>query len=202
MATKILKYLFLVFIMCSSIFKSAAQCPGTSAFWGLNCFLNSNFIINFEQARNKASESVRDFKNLNKLEKFNEEDVERVIEAYNSSADVFNNVLYKIKEDLLDKKKRKLIINFSDDYAVQIESVLNKAKEFYANSYQREVARVTEGRITGTPLLLLLPEIIKYGKLAFELFKKIKAEMKKYNESIIEENLIIPYRFRSWNEIN
>lgn len=179
-----------------------AQCPGTSPYWGLNCFLNSDFITKFEEARTKAEQSVRDFKQLAAVEEFSEEDVEKVMDAYNASANNFNQVLYKIKEDLLNKKKRKFILQYSDNYSLEIENVLNGAKTFYSNNYQKTVTEVTDGRITGTPLLLLLPEIIKYGKLAFELFQKIKAEVKKYNDAMFEQYLVQPYRFHSWDEIN
>jgi hypothetical protein len=194
--------IFLVLIGFLILNQSAAQCPGKSPFWGLNCFLNSDFMTKFEEARTKAEQSVRDFKRLHGEEQFADEDVERVIDAYNSSANTFNEVLYKIKGDLLDKKMRKFVVSSPDDYATLIEAELNKAKTTYANSYQKAVAEVTNGRVTGMAFMLLLPEIIKYGKLAFELFQKIKAEIKKYNDSLFEQYLIEPYRFHSWDEIN
>jgi hypothetical protein len=173
---------------------------GKSTYWGLNQFLNTDFISKYEEARNRAERSVTDFKHIQS--EFSPDQVTAVMDAYNASAERFNQVLYKIKEDILDKSKRKFIIQYPDDYARQIEGELNRAKEFYANTYQRQIVDVTQGRITGTPFLALLPEIIKYGKLAFQLFQSIKAEMKKYNESMLEEYLIQPYRFHSWNELN
>lgn len=178
---------------------SLCEGQGSSTYMGLNQFLNTEFVQKYEEARNRAEQSVRDFKQIQS--EFSQEDVTAVMDGYNTSAERFNQVLYKIKEDLLNKQKRKFIIKYPDDYSRQIEGELNRAKEFYANNYQRQLARVTDGRITGTPLLLLLPEIIKYGKIAFQIFQTIKAEMKKYNEAMMEEYLIQPYRFRSWNEL-
>ncbi len=180
---------------------TAQDCPGKSPFWGLNCFLSSDFITKFEEARNKAEQSVRDFNKLSQEEEFSDEDIERVMDAYNKSANRFNEVLYQIKTDLLDKKKRKIITQTPDYYASIIEAELNKAKTVYANSYQKAVSEVTGGRITGVAFIILLPEIIKYGKLAFEIFQKIKTEIKQYNEKLIEDYLIQPYRFKSWDEI-
>ena len=191
---------FIVFL--SVQLNAQGDCPGTSPFWGLNCFLNSDFIVKFEEARNRAEQSVHDFKALHQLEGFDDSEVERVMDAYNASANQFNNILYKIKEDLLDKKKRKYIIRFPDDYALQIETELNKAKEYYSNTYQRAVTEVTDGRVQSSAFLLLLPELIKYGKLAFELFQKIKKEVKKYNEALFDQHLIEVYRFHSWDEIS
>ena len=172
---------------------------GSSTYMGLNQFLNTEFIKKYEEARNRAEQSVKDFKRIQS--EFSQEDITAVMDGYNTSAERFNQVLYKVKDDILNRQKRKFIIQFPDDYARQIEGELNTAKEFYANNYQRQLARVTDGRITGTPFLILLPEIIKYGKIAFQIFQTIKTEMKKYNESMLEEYLIQPYRFRSWNEL-
>ena len=196
----ILLPLFL-FIMGSSIQAQDIECPGKSPYWGLNCFLSSDFMTKFEAARSKAEQSVKDFKKMAATEEYSDEDIERVTDAYNKSANRFNEVLYKIKEDILDKKKRKIITQSPGDYATIIEAELDKAKAVYANSYQKAVTEVTGGKITGTPFLLLLPEIIKYGKLAFEIFQKIKTEIKKYNESLMEEYLIEPNRFHSWDEM-
>ncbi len=170
-----------------------------SAYSGLNHFLNTDFIQKYEEARTRAERSVQDFQRIQS--EFSAQDVESVMTAYNASAERFNEVLYKIKDDLLNRQKRKFIIQFPDDYSQQIESELNRAKEFYSNNYQRELLRVTDGRITGTPFLALLPDIIKYGKLAFQVFQSIRAEIKKYNDSLLEEHLIQPYRFKSWNEL-
>ncbi|MBK8503366.1 MAG: hypothetical protein IPL46_14790 [Saprospiraceae bacterium] len=187
------------FILILTSISIDAQTKNT-AYWGLTQFLNSDFIQKFEEARNRAEQSVSDFKRIQS--EFSEEDITAVMDGYNASAERFNQIMYKVKDDLLDKQKRKFIIQFADDYARQIEGELNRAKDFYADSYQRQLVRVTDGRITGTPLLVLLPEIIKYGKMAFQIFQQIKAEMKKYNESMLEEFLIIPNRFKSWNELS
>lgn len=199
----IIKYLAPLTVICmlTAGTISAQDCPGKSPFWGLNCFLSSDFITKFEEARSRAELSVKDFNKLAQEEEFSDEDIERVMDAYNKSANSFNEVLYKIKDDLLDKKRRKIITESPDAYATLIEAELNKAKGVYANSYQKAVAEVTGGRITGMPFILLLPEIIKYGKLAFEIFQKIKSEVKKYNEKLIDDYLIQPYRFKSWDEV-
>ena len=180
---------------------TAQDCPGKSPFWGLNCFLSSDFMIKFEEARTKAEQSVRDFNKLSQEEEYSDEDIERVMDAYNNSANRFNEVLYKIKSDLLDKQKRKIITKSPDDYASIIEAELNKAKTVYANTYQKAVSEVTGGKVTGMAFIILLPEIIKYGKLAFEIFQKIKTEIKQYNDKLIEDYLIQPNRFKSWDEV-
>lgn len=166
---------------------------------GLQQFLSTDFMSKFNEARRKSEESVQNFKQIQ--QDYSEEDIQRVMDAYNASADKYNNILIKIKEDLLNKQTRKFLIASPDTYASSIESELNEAKDFYANNYVKVVTKVTEGRITGTPFLVLLPEIIKYGKLAWELFKGFKAELRLYNDSILEQKLVRPNSFSSWNGI-
>ncbi len=178
---------------------SFAQPKGNSTYAGLTQFLNTEFVQKFEQSRNKAEQAVRDFNRIK--DEFAPEDVMRVMDAYNASAEQFNQVLYNIKADLLDRQKRKFIIQYPQDYSRQIETDLNVAKDYYQSHFQNVVFEVTGGRVSGMPFLALLPEIIKYGKIAFQIFQNIKAEIKKYNDSILEDHLIQPYRFHSWNEL-
>ncbi len=196
-----MKYLLTACLLTTFHLGLVAQCPGTSPYWGLNCFLNSDFILKFEEARTRMEQSAYDFKALAKLEDFSEADVLRVVDAYNASANRFNDVLYKIKDDLLDRHKRKFLVRYPDDYALQIEAELNKASNFYSDNYARTVTELTDGRVQTVTFLALLPEIIKYGKLAFALFNKIKQEVRQYNEGMIDQYLIETHRFHSWDEI-
>ncbi len=175
------------------------NCPGTSPYWGLNCFLNTDFLKDFEDARNKAEQSIRDFKRIQN--DYDPKDVERVITAYNNSADRFNQILLKIKDDMLNKAVRKYIIKNPDGYAKQISFDLNEARDYYANNYQKVVVEVTNGQITGASFLTLIPQIIQYGKLAFQLFQKLQAELKKYNNTLLDTHLIGHNKFHTWAEV-
>jgi len=197
-----MRYLIiLVFCLAVATGAQAQQCPGTSPYWGLNCFLNSEFMLKFEETRARAQQSAHDFKLLAAEEEFSAEDVQRVMDAYNAAANRFNDVLYRIKEDLLDKRKRKFLVRYPDDYALQVEAELNKATNFYDNTYARAVTEVTDGRVQTVAFLTLLPEIIKYFKVGIALFQKVKKEIRKYNDEMIEQHLIQNYRFHSWDEI-
>ena len=167
---------------------------------GLQQFLSTDFMRKFNEARRKSEESVQNFKQIQ--QDYSEENIQRVMDAYNASADKYNNILIKIKADLLNKQKRKLLISAPDDYARSMEVELNEATDFYANNYVKVVTEVTERRITGTPFLALLNEMIKYSKLAWELFKGFKAELRLYNDTILEERLVRQNSFSSWNGIN
>ena len=200
------KYAFcatLLLVLCAVI-TTSAQPPtlpklGNSPYWGLNSFLNSDFMTKFEECRTRAEQSVIDFKRIQN--EFSEEDRQKVMDAYNASANKFNDILYQIKTDLLDRNKRKFIIQYPDAYAKQIETDLNRAKDFYAANYQTQLQRVTDGRITGSALIVLLPEIIKYGQLAFQIFKQLQGEIKKYQTDMLDAHLFVPYKFHAWGEL-
>ena len=101
----------------------------------------------------------------------------------------------------MHKEKRKYLITYPDSYSKQVESDLYRAKEYYANTFQKEITELTNGQITGTALLVLMPQIIKYAQMAIEAIKRIDSEIKKMNEAILDQYLVEPYRFKHWDEI-
>ena len=158
-------------------------------------------MLKFEEARGRAEQSVNDFKAMAELEGFSEQDIQLVMDAYNASANRFNDILYRVKEDLLNRQSRKFLIRYPDDYARRMEAELNTASKFYSDNYARRVAEVTQGRVQTAAFLALLPEIIKYFKVGIALFQKVKKEIKKYNGEMLEQHLIEGHRFHSWDEI-
>ena len=96
-----------IFFLLSAFIPVLAFSQGASStFMGLNKFLNTEFIQKYEEARNRAEQSVRDFKAIQG--EFSEDDINAVMDAYNASAEQFNQVLYKIKDDLLNKQKTQI----------------------------------------------------------------------------------------------
>jgi hypothetical protein len=196
-----MKKIIIFFALLLSFTRIQAQhCPGSSPYWGLNCFLNTDFLKDFEDARNRAEQSIRDFKRIQA--NYDPKQVERVMMAYNNSADRFNQILLKIKDDMLNKAVRKYIVSNPDGYAKQVSFDLNEARDYYANNYQKVVVEVTNGQITGASFLTLLPQIIQYGKLAFQLFQKLQAELKKYNNTLLDTHLVGENKFHAWSEVN
>ncbi len=171
-----------------------------SVYSALNQFLSQDFFSEYQELRDRAEDAVRRFKFVQ--HKYSASDIEGVANAYNASAVYFNSVLENIKGDLLNKHKRQFMVQFPEDYAKQVEADLYRAKEFYETNFQKEIIQVTNGEITGLAFLALLPNIIGYAKSAMAVYKKIKNQMKKFNENLLNKNLIEPYRFKTWDEIN
>ena len=106
-----------------------------------------------------------------------------------------------IKNDLLHKEKRWYMVKFPDSYAKQVETDLRRAREYYKDTFQVEIAELTEGEIEPTSILGMLPQLIPYAKLAIEIFGKVKSKIKELNEHMLQKYFIEKYKFRMWDEI-
>lgn len=157
------------------------------------------FFNEFRELRDRSQTAVKNFKAIQG--RYSKEEVENVINAYNSSADYFNAALLNIKTDLMNKEKRKYLITYPEAYSKQVDADLYRAKEYYANTFQKEIVQLTNGQITGAAFIAMLPQILKYTQLAIEVIKRVDSEIKKMNETILDQHLVEPYRFKHWDEI-
>ena len=176
---------------------SAWSQSGTIA--ALRTLQETAFFNEFRELKDRSESAVKNFKTIQG--RYSKEEVDNVISAYNSSADYFNAALLNIKADLMHKEKRKYLITYPDAYAKQVDADLYRAKEYYANTFQKEVIQLTNGQITGSALIALMPQILKYTQLAIEVIKRVNAELRKMNEAILDQHLVQPYRFKHWDEI-
>jgi hypothetical protein len=186
--------LFLVLILAVQSARSQS-----SSILALKSLQGTAFFNEYRELQERSQTAVKNFKLIQ--DRYSKEEVDNVIYAYNSSADYFNAALENIKADLLNKEKRRYLITYPESYSKQVEADLYRAKEYYANTFQREVTALTNGQITGAALVALLPQVIKYAKLAIELIRTVDSQIKKMNETILDQYLIQPYRFKSWDEI-
>lgn len=181
------------------LFCSAPACGQSGAVTALKTLQQTAFFNEFSELKDRSETAVKNFKTIQG--RYSKEEVDNVISAYNSSADFFNAALQNIKADLMHREKRKYLINYPEAYSKQVEADLYRAKEYYANTFQKEVTQLTNGQITGSALIALLPQIMKYTKLAIEVIRKVDAEIKKMNEAVLDQYLVQPYRFKHWDEI-
>lgn len=188
-----------ILIIASIILSLQVALCQSGSIIALKSLQGTAFFNEYRELRERSHAAVRNFKMIQ--DRFSKEEVENVIYAYNSSADYFNAALENIKADLLDKNKRRYLITYPDAYSKQVEADLYRAKEYYANTFQKEVTALTNGQITGAALIAMLPEVIKYAKLAIELIRQVDSQIKKMNEAMLDQYLIQPYRFQSWDEI-
>ena len=178
---------------------STAAWSQSGAVAALNTLQQTAFFNEFKELKDRSETAVRNFKTIQG--RYSEEEVANVASAYNSSADYFNAALLNIKKDLMHKEKRKYLISYPEAYSKQVEADLYRAKEYYANTFQKEVVQLTNGQITGSALIALMPQILKYTQLAIEVIRKVDSEIKKMNEAVLDQHLVEPYRFKRWDEI-
>jgi hypothetical protein len=188
---------WLISIIIGLASTSAWSQSGTVA--ALKTLQETAFFNEFRELKDRSESAVKNFKTIQG--RYSKEEVDNVISAYNSSADYFNAALLNIKADLMHKEKRKYLVNYPDAYSKQVDADLYRAKEYYANTFQKEVIQLTNGQITGSALIALMPQILKYTQLAIEVIRKVDAEIKKMNEAILDQHLVEPYRFKHWDEI-
>jgi hypothetical protein len=187
-----------LFIICLLLTQNSLF--GQDVYIGLRQFMDTNFMREYEKMRDESERTVRRFKR--DAGRYSEDQVQYVANAYNDSAEQFNQTLYNIKGDILDKQKRRFIVLYPDDYSKQVECDLYRAKDFYSKNFQRAMVEVTGDGSETSSFLLALTTLITVGQGAFDLFVRFKDEWKRYNEGILNKYLIEEYRFRLWDEIN
>ena len=165
----------------------------------LNGFLQTDFMLKFQDMSSKASTVVQSFQ----AQSFNypPHEVARVKIAYDKTARRFNQVLINIKADFLDNNKLKLISNSPEYYAKGLELEMYQLNDFYAQNFQQAVADVTGNQIDGNPVVLLLVQLISGISGTMDHFSKIKKEARRYNDQYLNQHLVQPYRFKMWDEI-
>lgn len=169
-----------------------------SVYNGLNTFLGSDFFATLEEVRDNVEDKVVQIKL--KEHQYDDEDMEILMDSYNASAKYYNRILLGLKHDLLNKKKRREMIKFPNGYIADLQNKLERANEYYANTFEEEYFNITGN--TGAIPVQLITDIIKYAKISIELIKAVKAEVKKFNEDMMAKHLIEPYSFKPWDEIN
>lgn len=194
-----MRFIVFVMLLCTAGTNLSAQNANIPN--SLTELLNTDFFANYDEIRNRAHTSVKAFKKLAEEENYSAEDIEIVRDAYTASAEKFNQILVGIKNDLLSKRGRKMLIKFPDAYSSNLEDQLDFANEYYEQTFRKEVARVTHGEVLGLPFMELLPVIIKGVKIAIQVIKKFEAEVRKYNDVLLQEHLIEKYKFEDWEKL-
>src|SRR5687767_5236500 len=136
---------WLLSIVIGLVSTSAWSQSGTIA--ALRTLQETAFFNEFRELKDRSESAVKNFKTIQ--DRYSKEELDNVISAYNSSADYFNAALLNIKADLMHKEKRKYLINYPEAYSKQVEADLYRAKEYYANTFQKEVTKLTNGQNTG-----------------------------------------------------
>lgn len=193
------KLLFTSLIMIGMSMLWPLQAQQNKVEGPLSSFVHTDFMLKFKDLKIEAEAAVRRFK-LQTPELL-PEDVQAVQTGYEQSAYRFNQLLYNIKDDFLNNKKRKYIAAFPDDYLRTLELELHQLSEFYAIHFLQPMSDATGEQVDGSPAILLIVELVGLTKGLIQYFGQIKQQSRHFNEAYLQEHLIQPFAFRAWDEI-
>lgn len=188
--------LFLLTLSTCLVFNLQAQKKLNEALYQ---FENTAFMKQFREMKNKAKSEVIVFKQ--EQTKYLPRDIQNVKMVYNETARRFNKILTDIKRDFLDKGKMKYIQEFPDSYSKGLELELYKLSDFYNSQFRQTVRDVTGEETFGSPLLVLLPQLVMLSSDLIKQMQQIKKERVRFTENYLQEKWIIPNRFPYWEEV-
>ena len=166
----------------------------------LRSFTDTEFMKKFRDLKLEAENLVLTFKE--QQSRYSAVEVNRVKAAYERTADKFNAQLTDMKADFMDDRKLRYIQDFPDDYVKGLSMDVNGLTSFYQSNLQSTVQDVTDAGIDGNSLLLLVAELAKLTPELVNNISQLRASVKEFDDKFLEENLVLPYRFKKWDEIN
>lgn len=165
----------------------------------LNQLLDTKFMKKYIEMRNEAEKTVLDFKLV--ANQYDPADVKAVEQGYIATQREFDKVLIDLKADLTDPKKRKFVQKFPEMYGNGMESKLDDLGEVYAVNLVQPIRDATGNEIDGSPLLLLITELIGATSELVSKYINLKIQAKQFSDGYLQENLVEPYEFKDWDEI-
>ena len=159
------------------------------------------FIKKLNGVRKKAESNVVKIKD-NEF-KLGEDQVTSLYTSYDFMKKQYNKALQEIKEDMLDKTTRKLIVNHPDKYAKLVNEYFeggNEALESF-NLGLREAFPEDYNGTAGPLASGLLWLINNHGKVK-EIFSVLKDQLNGFNNELLDKHFIQKYQFKNWEDIS
>ncbi len=205
-----------VFLLFSSLVffpgHSGAQTIG-SAEESVYTLTDAGFLDLYKDYRSEAEMYVALFKA--NIDQYSPEDVVRMRASYRRTSEAFEDFVYSIRNDFLDKKTRKLIKKDSEAYVTaQLEELNQTYVDYYLMRFRPTYAAIVEGR-SSEPLAAAKPS----GRMGMEIpvaliaplaqatmqvvdffDKKGRRDLDQLKE-VLQEEWINPNKFRDWEDI-
>ena len=159
------------------------------------------FIKKLITVRKKAESNVVKIKDHEF--KLGEDQVTSLYTSYDFMKKQYNKALQDIKEDMLDKTTRKLIVNHPDKYAKLVNEYFkggNEALESF-NLGLREAFPEDYNGTAGPLASGLLWLINNHGKVK-EIFSVLKDQLNGFNNELLDKHFIEKYQFKDWEDIS
>jgi len=180
---------------------TAAAQPNKKVGPALTKFLNTEFMVKFRDLRINAESAALQVQS-NK-EGLRQEDLFRLRGAYDQTATRANQLLTNVKQDFMNSKKLKSIAEFPEMYSDGLGYKLQDISDFYAANFQQALAdaSISKDEVDGGAFLLLIVELIGLTKGLANYFSDIRREARQYTDAHLQEHLVMPYRWRYWDEL-
>jgi len=102
----------------------------------------------------------------------------------------------------MNERKLQYIQDFPEDYSSGLTSDINDLTSFYQSNLQMTIQDVTDATVDGNSLLSLVAELAKLVPGMVSSISELRSSVKKFEDTYLEEKLMGPYKFKSWDEIN
>lgn len=190
---------FILIFLCFNPFQGLTQ-KREKMDAALRSFIETPFMQKFKDLRLESENLVLTFKE-NK-QNYSAAQINRVKTAYQKTVDKFNAQLLDIKADFMNERKLQYIQDFPEDYTNGLTSDIKDLTSFYQSNLQLTVQDVTDATIDGNSLLTLVAELAKLVPGMVTSISELRSSVKKFEDTYLEEKLILPYKFKTWEEIN
>lgn len=171
--------------------------------------MDAGFLNDYKDHRSAIEEQVAIFKS--KKETYTVEDMIRMKSAYKRTSEAFEDFIYGVRNDLLNKKSRKKIKKNSESYVTaQLEKLNSIYTDYYQGWFQPTyssiadpASNVASNRATGEisiPTALIAPVSQATMKFIEYLDKKNERDIDTIKK-VLEQEWVEPNRFTPWEEI-
>jgi hypothetical protein len=166
---------------------------------GLQAILQTQFMVKFMDTRTQAEVMMKSFKGNSNRYPSSQSDRIRI--GYDNVARRFNLLLDEVKMDLMNKEKLKIITQYPQMYSDGMSLKLHQLMEYYQGEFQQPLRDLTNNQVDGSPIVLLLMELLTVVKPFVEQYVQALRESKLFTESYLQENFVKPNRFPLWDDV-
>lgn len=173
---------------------------------------DAGFLDLYKDYRSETEMYVALFKA--NIDEHSPEDVVRMRAAYRRTSEAFEDFIYGIRNDFLDKKTRKQIKKDSEAYVTEKLEELNQTYvNYYMSRFQPTYARIVDGE-SNEPLASAAPQrmgmeipVALIAPLAqatmqvVDFFDQKGTRDLETLKEVLEEEWIKPHTFRDWDDI-
>lgn len=171
--------------------------------------MESGFLDAYKDYRSETETHVALFKS--RQDSFTTADLIRMKASYRRTAEAFEDFIYGVRNDLLDKKKRKEIRKHSEAYVTASLAKLNQTyAAYFGNRFYPLYSSITEAPLDYAanrspnfpvvPIAVIAP-VTKATMEIIEYIDKKGDRNLEHIKKVLEKEWVKPHQFREWEDI-